>query len=79
MYKNFKFKIFILFLLFIFPISVFAHPGRTDENGCHVCRTNCNSWGLSYGQYHCHNGNTKGNIKEAKTEARTSARTSAKK
>lgn len=33
-----------------------AHPGRTDGNGCHTCRTNCEKWGLSYGEYHCHNG-----------------------
>lgn len=34
---------------------VFAHPGRTDSVGCHTCRTNCASWGLSSGEYHCHN------------------------
>jgi hypothetical protein len=33
-----------------------AHPGRTDANGCHTCRTNCSSWGLSDGEYHCHGG-----------------------
>lgn len=38
------------------PTMVFAHPGRTDSSGCHTCRTNCASWGLSDGQYHCHNG-----------------------
>lgn len=32
-----------------------AHPGRTDSSGCHTCRTNCSSWGLSSGEYHCHN------------------------
>ncbi|PKN81930.1 MAG: hypothetical protein CVU47_04965 [Chloroflexi bacterium HGW-Chloroflexi-9] len=32
-----------------------AHPGNTDSSGCHTCRTNCPKWGLSYGQYHCHN------------------------
>lgn len=45
-----------LVLLFISPMIVLAHPGRTDSNGCHTCRTNCENWGLSYGQYHCHNG-----------------------
>lgn len=39
-----------------FPLSVFAHPGRTDANGCHTCKTNCAKWGLYNGQYHCHNG-----------------------
>lgn len=50
----------ILFLgsfIFIIPILlVSAHPGRTDSRGCHTCRTNCAKWGLSTGQYHCHNG-----------------------
>lgn len=48
--------IFILCLLLITPNEVSAHPGRTDANGCHYCRTNCEQWGLSYGEYHCHNG-----------------------
>ena len=37
-----------------FPLTSFAHPGRTDSSGCHTCRTNCASWGLSTGEYHCH-------------------------
>ena len=36
------------------PKATQAHPGNTDSAGCHTCRTNCPSWGLSYGQYHCH-------------------------
>lgn len=48
-------KISILSILIIlFPIVVFAHPGRTDSSGCHTCRTNCAKWGLSTGEYHCH-------------------------
>ena len=31
--------------------AVKAHPGRTDGNGCHTCRTNCEKWGLAYGEY----------------------------
>ncbi len=34
--------------------SASAHPGRTDSAGCHTCRTNCESWGLEYAEYHCH-------------------------
>jgi hypothetical protein len=34
----------------------FAHPGRTASDGCHYCRTNCGSWGVPYGQRHCHGG-----------------------
>ncbi|WP_043890983.1 copper amine oxidase N-terminal domain-containing protein [Paenibacillus sp. Aloe-11] len=33
-----------------------AHPGRTDSNGGHYCRTNCAKWGLQDGEYHYHNG-----------------------
>ncbi len=46
----------LLCFLLITPNKVEAHPGRTDANGCHYCRTNCAKWGLSDGQYHCHNG-----------------------
>lgn len=35
-----------------------AHPGRTDANGCHTCRTNCAKWGLAQGEYHCHGGSS---------------------
>ena len=31
-----------------------APPGGTNSAGCHTCRTNCPSWGLRTGQYHCH-------------------------
>ena len=41
-------------IVILSPLYVEAHPGRTDSNGCHTCRTNCAKWGLSYGQYHCH-------------------------
>jgi hypothetical protein len=35
--------------------SVDAHPGGTDGNGCHTCRTNCTErWGIPYGFYHRH-------------------------
>lgn len=44
--------------LFCCNISVNAHPGRTDKNGCHYCRTNCEKYGLEYNEYHCHNGNS---------------------
>lgn len=43
-----------MFLVLITPFISFAHPGRTDASGCHTCRTNCASWGLSTGEYHCH-------------------------
>ena len=55
-------KIYFLILLFFglttANTSVQAHPGRTDSSGCHTCRTNCSSWGLSSGEYHCHRAKT---------------------
>lgn len=31
-----------------------AHPGGTDEEGCHHCRSNCDEWELEQDEYHCH-------------------------
>ncbi|MFH1348572.1 MAG: YHYH domain-containing protein [Patescibacteria group bacterium] len=46
---------FALFVILVsIPSITLAHPGRTDSSGCHTCRTNCEQWGLSYGEYHCH-------------------------
>jgi hypothetical protein len=45
----------ILALIILVPSLSLAHPGRTDQYGCHTCKTNCEKWGLSYGEYHCHN------------------------
>ena len=54
--KKFSFTLIIFpaLLLLVMPMLVSAHPGRTDSSGCHTCRTNCPSWGLGYGEYHCH-------------------------
>lgn len=57
--------IIILTLLLLFSSkNVYAHPGRTNAQGCHTCKTNCSSWGLSNGEYHCHSGNTYKNSKD---------------
>jgi len=54
-YKKFFYLIPITaFIFLVMPFSVSAHPGGTDASGCHTCRTNCLNWGLSYGEYHCH-------------------------
>lgn len=42
--------------LVVSAATVSAHPGRTDSNGGHTCRTNCEQYGLDYGEYHYHNG-----------------------
>ncbi|KAA9023552.1 YHYH domain-containing protein [Niallia endozanthoxylica] len=49
-------KILIIcgFIYFIFPSVIAAHPGNTDSSGGHTCRTNCDNWGLDYGEYHFH-------------------------
>jgi hypothetical protein len=50
----------IIFIISLFALSfssiATAHPGRTDSSGGHTCRTNCEKWGLQYGEYHYHNG-----------------------
>lgn len=48
--------LFLFFALLVLPNLTNAHPGNTDSSGCHTCRTNCPSWGLSYGEYHCSGG-----------------------
>jgi len=45
-------------LIFLVPILLsqvaIAHPGRTASDGCHYCRTNCSTWGVPWGERHCH-------------------------
>lgn len=53
--KFLSFFVVTILLSVIHFNQVLAHPGNTDSLGCHTCRTNCSSWGLSYGEYHCHN------------------------
>jgi hypothetical protein len=38
------------------PSTASAHPGNTDNRGGHTCSTNCEQYGLGYGEYHFHNG-----------------------
>jgi len=70
-----KFLIIFLVLVLVLPVGAVAHPGNTNANGCHVCKTNCKSWGLKDAEYHCH----KEKMKTAKTEAKTTAKTQSKK
>lgn len=50
-------KIFLfLILMIIFPYPVNAHPGHLDSNNGHKCFSNCDQYGLKYGQYHSHSG-----------------------
>lgn len=52
--KKIHYLIFTFFIVLATVSSANAHSGRTDSLGCHTCRTNCASWGLSTGEYHCH-------------------------
>lgn len=54
-------------LLVLLPVIAQAHPGRTDSNGGHYCRTNCAKWGLKDGEYDYHNGSGGSNSKPAAT------------
>ncbi|RFB14713.1 YHYH domain-containing protein [Bacillus sp. HNG] len=47
----------ITILLVLYPAVAFGHPGNTDSNGGHTCKTNCAEWGLYYGEYHYHDDN----------------------
>ena len=49
-------SIIIIGGLFAFYNLALAHPGNTASDGCHYCRTNCDSWGVTWNQRHCHNG-----------------------
>jgi competence protein ComEC len=69
--RNLIIKLITLsFIVLILPLDVSAHPGRTDIDGCHVCKTNCKQWDLKYGEYHCHVEKAK----KARTEAPKHAR-----
>lgn len=56
-------NLLLIFLLVIFliinffiPSFVHAHPGNVSSDGCHFCRTNCDSWGYTYDTRHGHHG-----------------------
>jgi endonuclease YncB( thermonuclease family) len=51
-------KLLLLFaFVFLFVVSpAEAHPGNTAADGCHYCRTNCDKWGVPWGERHCHGG-----------------------
>jgi hypothetical protein len=60
-------KILLMFaLLIIFPSNVFAHPGRTDANGCHTNK--------GTGEYHCHANSNKAVRIEARQTAKKESR-----
>jgi len=65
MRRAFFLNIPLLILASVLSTSIYAHSGRTDSSGCHTCRTNCPSYGLSYGEYHCHGGGSVQGVQES--------------
>lgn len=69
--------IFLGLFIFLLPQTTVAHSGRTDSSGCHTCYTNCELYGLSYGEYHCQNStNTNTNSYPSTTPSATTTLTS---
>lgn len=66
-------RLIMIMIVVLSPLCVEAHPGRTDSNGCHTCRTNCAKWGLRYGQYHCH-GKTNSSTSSSNTNKTTTTK-----
>lgn len=64
--------LFMSCLLLLVPTLTSAHPGRTDANGGHTCKTNCSKWGLETGEYHYHNSGTKSAKKTTKSKSQKS-------
>ena len=61
--------ILVLAILLLLPAYVFAHTGRTASDGCHVCRTNCDKWGVPWEKRHCHSRESEPlHISKIKTE-----------
>ena len=50
--------LFFVFLSLVSTPTALAHPGNTASDGCHYCRTNCDSWGVAWNERHCHGGST---------------------
>lgn len=68
--------VFTLLLSFV-PLAS-AHPGRTDANGGHTCKTNCAKWGLKDGEYHYHNSDNKNTTNKETTKTTTTDTTTKK-
>lgn len=50
-----KILLFTVLFLGLYQLPALAHPGNTQSDGCHYCRTNCAKWGEVQGARHCHN------------------------
>lgn len=67
-----KISVLVCGFLLLLPFTASAHPGRTDSNGGHTCRTNCAKWGLKNGEYHYHNGGSTSNSSSGTSSSNSS-------
>lgn len=70
--KKFFILLFIIQVYNFSSFDAYAHPGRTDSSGGHTCRTNCESWGLEYGEYHKHNSDSGSNYEDSENNKNNS-------
>jgi len=66
--------ILVLAILLLLPSFVSAHPGRTASDGCHYCRTNCDKWGVPWGERHCHGKKSEGISLKIKAKPKVKAK-----
>ncbi|WP_088032004.1 YHYH domain-containing protein [Evansella clarkii] len=69
MKRGFFISSLVIIMLSFSSYDTLAHPGRTDANGGHTCRTNCERWGLEYGEYHKHNNGNSSSSGSSSTSA----------
>ncbi len=51
----------------VLPSTLYAHPGATDPDGGHYCRTNCDKYGVPWNERHFHNsGSTSPSVDNSK-------------
>lgn len=60
---------FLAFVVGFVAAAGFAHPGRTANDGCHYCRTNCEKWNVEKDRRHCHNGGSESSASAAPAAA----------
>lgn len=71
----------VMTTILLAAMLVSGHPGRTNEEGCHYCRTNCEQYGLQQDEYHCHESTTtiENSVESSSTSVKTTSTTSSKK
>src|SRR3989344_9057044 len=52
--KSLFISLLAIIVLGFYAGVVDAHPGNTAADGCHYCRTNCDTWGVPWNERHCH-------------------------